>query len=1075
MAEFGFNPATAFVGDVIPVFPGNLLETSTVPRTNTPNVYFESFRPGFRFRAEESFDLSGVLMRGEAVYAARPAMIMEEVGFATFSVDVRRTGWYALRVEYAPVVEHTTAGGVEIRGTGGHIERSIFIDGQVPFSESWAMEMTRFYVDLTENDNNGNVIPVSGNRFRPLQDERERWNVTTLGDQFGYFGKALYFYLEAGTRQISIRSIREPVAIYKIDLVSTDDFELMSYADYLAMHRANGAQDISRELLATNEIISHVDRQGNRSYTDMNNLIYIAGEAPFEKGDPTLFAFNDTMSTKTLPHNNRVRLMNAIGGENWKFPNQWISWEFEVPESGFYNISFRVRQTFQRDVNTNRAIYINGEIPFAEAASIQFPFNNNWYTTTARGGGENYRFYLEAGTNYITLMNTPGVYTDILIRTQYVMDNLTRINLEFISIITASPDRDRDYHLGRRMPHIFVELRYNADHLREIRREMRQINGGRQDALTSQLDQLIQAVERMYNRPDDVPQHYRRFRDQILGLGTWMMTVREHALIVDRIIISEPGHNVSVKEDNFLDRLWVIIVQFIDSFFTNYSMLSEGLGSNYVTVWIGGATGGRDQALAFNQIIVRDFTSDPNGTIGRNIPVNLQLVGTGVVLVATLAGRGPDVTLSVGVGDPVNFALRSAVADLTQFDDFWCQGHRDTGKCERHTLLGCNYVSCRFFPGTLTPFFLDKEDGRGIGVYALPETATFPMLFYRTDVLQDIEIDPTELRTWQNIIEMYPELLAQNMEFGLPSNFGTYMMLLFQMEGDLYKDGFTGVRLDEKLALDAFKFFTDFYLELSMPIDFDFVNRLRTGEMPAAIADYTQFNMISIFAPELRGRWNMVPVPGFERECAVTGETIIDATAPLGVGAAILMETSRNKQDAWEFLKWWTDADAQFNFGRALEAVMGPAARWATANIQAFERMPWTAEIRQNLQTQIGLRGDPSRIGEDVWRGHMDPAFVVDGVEPRFGLKGVHEVPGGYYTGRHFDFARNDVLNENVNNRQDPRQRLMRAVIDINNEITRRREEFRMRQNQAQMEAFRDSLSPDELQQYRDLMRWFVN
>jgi ABC-type glycerol-3-phosphate transport system substrate-binding protein len=526
----------------------------------------------------------------------------------------------------------------------------------------------------------------------------------------------------------------------------------------------------------------------------------------------------------------------------------------------------------------------------------------------------------------------------------------------------------------------------------------------------------MRSITRLYDRPDDVPRNYRPFRDSVLGLGQWMMTVREHALVLDRIIITAPSEQPpNIKEDNFLDRLWVILIGFINSFITSYSMLSEDLEGDFVTVWIGGATGGRDQALAFNQIIVRDFTSVRRGADNKHIPVNLQLVGTGVILVATLAGRGPDLTLSVGVGDPVNFALRSAVEDLTQFPDFW-------------------EVTERFFPGTLTPFMLDKEDGNGVGVYALPETAVFPMLFYRTDVLQDIGVDPDELRTWQSIIEMYPELLAQNMEFGLPSTFGTFMMFMYQMEIELYRDGYVAANLDDPRSLEAFRFFTDFYLEFSMPRDYDFANRFRTGEMPVAIADYTQFNLISIFAPELRGRWNMVPVPGFEQICPVTQEMIgINAIVPIGVGGAIMMANSRLKDDAWEFLKWWTDADAQFNFGRQLEAVMGGAARWNTANMEAFERMPWTAEIRQNLATQIGLM-----------QNDMPERFMVGDIVPGFGLKGVPEVPGGYYTGRHFDFARNDVLNDNVNDRQDPRQRLLRAVIYINNEITRRREEFNM-------------------------------
>lgn len=46
------------------------------------------------------------------------------------------------------------------------------------------------------------------------------------------------------------------------------------------------------------------------------------------------------------------------------------------------------------------------------------------------------------------------------------------------------------------------------------------------------------------------------------------------------------------------------------------------------------------------------------------------MTGADVLLKATLAGIGPDVALNVDSSLPVNYALRNAVYDLTNFDDF---------------------------------------------------------------------------------------------------------------------------------------------------------------------------------------------------------------------------------------------------------------------------------------------------------------------------------------------------------------------------------------------------------------------
>jgi len=938
-------------------------------------------------------------------FERRNAIISEERGYFTFAVDVPATGWYAIEIDYFPIVEHTTTAGRHIIGTGGQIERSIFINGEIPFDEAWAMGLTRIFVDVIEYGYRDGVfgpIPITGNHLRPRQEERPRWNTEALRDPFGYYGRAIYFFLEAGTQQITFRSISEPVAISEIRLIS-ESFGAPSYTEYRAYWEAQGARPVSGVL--------------------EGGMITIAGEVPYEKGDATLFAFNDILSTKTYPHDPTVRLMNAIGGWMWSQPNQWISWEVYVPAAGFYNIDLRVRQNFSRDINSNRTLLINGELPFAEAAYVEFPYgrrHNGWYTTTISDAYDNpFYFFLEEGRNILTLKVTAGAITDILGRAQYALDNLTEINLHIISFIGTSPDENRDYNILRRMPDIFAPdpdhgaLAYNAQVLREIRDEMLERNGGRRDSLTSQLDRLIQTIENLYRRPERVATNFGPFRDQLPGFGSWIQFVREHALVIDRIIISEPGVDVRISEDNLWDRFWFFLREFINSFFTNFSQIGDpGIfrDGNYITVWIGGVTGGRDQAMALNAMVERDFMA------ATNIPVNLQLVGTGVVLVATLAGRGPDVTMSVSAPEPVDFALRNAVVNLRMFDDF-------------------DEVAARFFPAAITPFELYREDGTGIpGVYALPETIVWPMMFYRIDVLQEVGVNPYyDLRSWQSIVELYPALLAQSMEFGLPANMNTFVTFLYQMGGELFNENLSSINFEDPLTLEAFRYFASFFLEVGMARDFDFVNRFRSGEMPIAIAPYSMYNLLAIFAPELRGRWNMVPVPGFERFCEERGEMIIDnvvapsnagtgiGVATTGVGATtntggvMMMQSSLDNgrhEMAWEFMKWWTDTDAQLNFGRQLESVMGQAARHPTANREAFERMPWPAEIRQNLMEQAE------------------------------NMRGIPQVPGGYYVPRHFSFAINDVLNDNVHDRQDPRQRLLRAAIYVNNEIVRRREEF---------------------------------
>lgn len=182
----------------------------------------------------------------------------------------------------------------------------------------------------------------------------------------------------------------------------------------------------------------------------------------------------------------------------------------------------------------------------------------------------------------------------------------------------------------------------------------------------------------------------------------------------------------------------------------------------------------------------------------------------------------------------------------------------------------------------------------------------------------------------------------------------------------LYKEDCIETNLESEAAVATFEEMTDLYILHGLPLAYDFINRFRTGEMPLGIASYVVHNTLAVFAPELRGQWGFVPVPGVMQEDGTINRTVPvnltqlttgNATAPQGTTGAIIMEKSEKKEQAWEFLKWWTRADTQVRFGREMEALIGAAARWPTANVEAMLQLPWNVEEREALLEQCtGLR-----------------------------------------------------------------------------------------------------------------------
>ena len=122
----------------------------------------------------------------------------------------------------------------------------------------------------------------------------------------------------------------------------------------------------------------------------------------------------------------------------------------------------------------------------------------------------------------------------------------------------------------------------------------------------------------------------------------------------------------------------------------------------------------------------------------------------------------------------------------------------------------------------------------------------------------------------------------------------------------------------------------------------------------------------------------------------------------------MILGTTKYLDDSWTFMQWWGDSDVQASYGKELEAVMGESARYASANVKAFDQLAWNSAEREMLLEQ--------------WN------WVV----------GTPEVPGGYYTNRHIINAIRKVMNQNM----DPRETLLDYTRDINDELIKKRKEF---------------------------------
>ncbi len=309
--------------------------------------------------------------------------------------------------------------------------------------------------------------------------------------------------------------------------------------------------------------------------------------------------------------------------------------------------------------------------------------------------------------------------------------------------------------------------------------------------------------------------------------------------------------------------------------------------------------------------------------------------------------------------------------------------------------------------------------------YGVPETTNFSMMFYRMDVLADLEISAP--KTWDDLLSAIPVLQSNNMEVGL-TNGTAHTIFLYQMGGSqwLYEDDpeYAGaqVGLGTDVALDAFLQCCRLYTDYSFPVAFDAANRFRTGEMPIVITDYvSMYNTLTVFATEIRGLWTFTSMPGHVKKDAA-GNTLKNADGtPIINNCSVTTQTStvmlykspgKEKYDqAWDYMMWQAGEGPQADFGNRKVAIVGPAAKYATANARALKNLSWTSSEIKVLMEQFD------------------------------NLAAIPNYPGSYIIARYVQFAFLASVNEGA----DPVEEMYSYITIINKELTRKREEFEMK------------------------------
>lgn len=562
-------------------------------------------------------------------------------------------------------------------------------------------------------------------------------------------------------------------------------------------------------------------------------------------------------------------------------------------------------------------------------------------------------------------------------RLESTVADLNTCYQQILMITGPNPDKYSDYYVEESVPTLLSDFQRLSQQLKDAQNGIEQLSGTLGSEAAA-LQRMYVILDKCVEKPSRIPKYVTQIKDNISTISSFICDYRDQPLEIDYIEIASGDTEFSSLKSNFFQQLGFRCKAFLGSFTEDYTTLSDidADDEDVIDVWV---NLGRDQALVVKELVENEFAQQH-----PDIPVSVNLVVGGVVE-ASLAGEGPDIALFLGGEFPVNLACRGLLVDMKQFPDY----DEVVGNYQRDATVQYSYEG---------------------GCYGMPLTQNWTMLFYRTDILTELGL--TELpRTWDDLIDTLPCLQRNHLGVGLilPSTNvaaateagHTYATLILQQGLNYYDAEQKKTQFDTVPAIQCFEKWTDFYRDYKFTQTYDAYSYFRTGQYPIVIANYSFANQLSVAAPEIKGLWNFTIMPG----TAQPDGTINHASNSGGTGA-VIFDQVKDKQAAWEFVKWFCSTEVQTEYGSNLEGLLGQMGRYEAANVETLKQLNWSAAEMDVLLAQ--------------WEA----------------LTEIPVLPSSYAVTRNIMNA----FRETVNSNENPRDTLMYYNSDMNDEICRKRE-----------------------------------
>ncbi|MCI8432730.1 MAG: extracellular solute-binding protein [Lachnospiraceae bacterium] len=752
------------------------------------------------------------------------------------------------------------------------------INGEYPFSEARELVLSQLYG--TEE------WPFRkdsrGNEITPDTILRHEWQSRLLKSVRQGEQDALLFFLEEGENEILLTMEKSSILLGKVSVLS-----LPEAVDY----------DTYRSGLP--------DAEGGKA------LVSLEAERIWRKNTTSTRPVA-TRDVEVSPYLASRKLMSVVGGATWNQNGQTLYYEFDIDTPGWYSVALKYKQNEKANTVVRRTLTLDGELPFAEARGVAFESSNSWIVRDFGDEDGAFRFYLEAGTHRLGLEADSTEMNPLMDVISAQIDKIADIAVEVKKVTGGSDDVNRDWEILTFIPELRDELNSLADNLEDVMEELIRLNlGDDGNSDISNLEIVISRLRKLADDPDELPNNLSSFSEGSSSvsqmLGTVLESIQKSPMTLDCIYIHQEDSELPKYKVGVLRKVWEEVRYFADDLFSGEAEKQEEYDMT-IDVWV-------NRAVTYvNEL---QTMTDAYFTPETGIKVNFSLMkDENKLILANTTNSQPDAALGLSIHLPYDLAIRGVLADLRQFEGF-------------------EETAGQFAPGALLTNVYED------GVYALPETQDFFVLYYRKDLLEALGIQIPD--TWDEVLGILPVLQRYGMNFYIPlassSSFKTFSAttpFFLQYGGAIYEEDGMTVAVNNENGLAAMKFMTDLFTIYGLPTEVaDFYQSFRNGTIPIGVAPFSTYLKLEAAAAELAGKWDIAVMPGMRN-----ADGVVERWATGGGTTGAIFSKSEKQEATWEFFKWWLSAKTQERFGTQMQLLYGDTYMWNTANVEAFAELP---------------------------------------------------------------------------------------------------------------------------------------